>query len=136
MIFAPYPIVDGILSGEIITVFSVIRDYQRFFGRFSMAGDVRAKDDNPRPRKRRRQNESSNRTSQAKLRKEVFPVERRPLIQIRDIQRLLQRQLKANVREEKERALAGLKHQLELGTKANQDLKMAKRYQMVRFFGT
>ena len=56
--------------------------------------------------------------------------------QIRDIQRLLQRSLKANVREEKERALAGLKHQLELGTKANQDLKMSKRYQMVRFFGT
>jgi hypothetical protein len=48
---------------------------------------------------------------------------------------LLQRTLKANVREEKERALTGLKHQLEQATKSNQDYKMAKRYQMVRFFG-
>lgn len=55
---------------------------------------------------------------------------------IRDVQRLLQRPVKATVREEKERALLGLKHQLQLVSKSNKDHKIAKRYQMVRFFGT
>jgi rRNA-processing protein Efg1 len=56
--------------------------------------------------------------------------------QIRDVQRLLnQENLKANVRENSERALASLKYQLDAAGKSAIERKMAKRYQMVRFFG-
>jgi hypothetical protein len=44
--------------------------------------------------------------------------------------------LKANVREDNERALASLKHQLDKAIKSSAEDKMAKRYQMVRFVGT
>jgi hypothetical protein len=43
--------------------------------------------------------------------------------------------LKANTREEHERELSSLKKQLEIGEKQNRESKMAKKYQMVRFFG-
>lgn len=70
VISSPYP-GDGILSSEVhfhpwITT--------HFWCKFGMARDVEAKDDNPRPRKRRRQNESGNIGSQAKLKKEVLPI--------------------------------------------------------------
>ena len=44
--------------------------------------------------------------------------------------------LKANIREDNERALASLKHQLHIATTSSAEDKMAKRYQMVRFVGT
>jgi hypothetical protein len=43
--------------------------------------------------------------------------------------------LPANIREQNERALVSLKRQLELAIKSNAEIKMAKRYQMVRFVG-
>jgi hypothetical protein len=57
-------------------------------------------------------------------------------LEIRDVERLLHLdKLKANVREEHERELASLKHQLDVAVKSNIEQKMAKRYQMVRFVG-
>jgi rRNA-processing protein Efg1 len=52
------------------------------------------------------------------------------------VERLLNREtLKANVREDNERALASLKHQLKIATKSAKEQKMEKRYHMVRFVG-
>lgn len=43
--------------------------------------------------------------------------------------------LKANVREDNERALKSLKHQLSKAEKSAKEQKMEKRYHMVRFVG-
>jgi hypothetical protein len=52
------------------------------------------------------------------------------------VERLLNREtLKANVREDNERALASLKHQLKIAAKSAKEQKMEKRYHMVRFVG-
>jgi hypothetical protein len=100
-----------------------------------MGTEGKAQGSNPRPRKRRRSNEGTNKTSTSKLKKKVDPFQIL-LMQIRDVQRLLNREnLKANVREDHERELSSLKKQLEMAEKQNKEHIMAKKYQMVRFFG-
>ncbi|KAF8543874.1 hypothetical protein BDD12DRAFT_818045 [Trichophaea hybrida] len=55
---------------------------------------------------------------------------------IRDATRILQRPLSADKRIEAERALSAFQHELSVATRARTEHKMAKRYHMVRFFGT
>jgi hypothetical protein len=55
---------------------------------------------------------------------------------IRDAERLLQRPISADVRVESERALAAFKHELTIATRARTEQKIAKKYHMVRFFGS